>query len=220
MQTDGGLVQDIQHPHQAGADLGGQADPLALAAGEGPRAAAEGQIAQAHGLEEPQPGLDLLQDPVCDQVLLVRQLQPVHPLELVHHGHPGQGVDVLVPHGHRQGLLLQPLSLTGGTGALGHQLLQLPLAGIGLGLLVAALHVVADALKGLLQNALAPGLVVVQLQCLPLGAVEDDVFRLIAETVPRLRQGKLVLFAQSVEVHPGNAVPPNVVPAAGLNGPV
>ena len=65
-------------------DLGGQADPLALAAGEGPRAAAEGQIAQAHGLEEPQPGLDLLQDPVCDQVLLVRQLQPVHPLSLIH----------------------------------------------------------------------------------------------------------------------------------------
>ena len=220
VQTDGGLVQDIQHPHQAGADLGGQADPLALAAGEGPRAAAEGQIAQAHGLEEPQPGLDLLQDPVCDQVLLVRQLQPVHPLELVHHGHPGQGVDVLVPHGHRQGLLLQPLSLTGGTGALGHQLLQLPLAGIGLGLLVAALHVVADALKGLIQHALAPGLVVVELQLLPAGAVEDDAPHVLRQGLPGVGEGEVVFLRQGVEVHPGDAVPPDVVPAAGLDGPL
>ena len=220
VQTDGGLVQDIQHPHQAGADLGGQADPLALAAGEGPRAAAEGQIAQAHGLEEPQPGLDLLQDPVCDQVLLVRQLQPVHPLELVHHGHPGQGVDVLVPHGHRQGLLLQPLSLTGGTGALGHQLLQLPLAGIGLGLLVAALHVVADALKGLIQHALAPGLVVVELQLLPAGAVEDGAPHVLRQGLPGVGEGEVVFLRQGVEVHPGDAVPPDVVPAAGLDGPL
>ena len=35
VQADAGLVQDIQHAHQGGADLGGQADALALAAGQG-----------------------------------------------------------------------------------------------------------------------------------------------------------------------------------------
>ncbi len=35
VQADGRLVQDIQHPHEAAADLGGQADALALAAGQG-----------------------------------------------------------------------------------------------------------------------------------------------------------------------------------------
>ena len=33
MQTDGRLVQNIQHAHQAGTDLGGQANALAFAAG-------------------------------------------------------------------------------------------------------------------------------------------------------------------------------------------
>ena len=49
VQTDGGLVQDIQHPHERGTDLGSQPDPLALAAGQGPRLPAEGQVLQAHG---------------------------------------------------------------------------------------------------------------------------------------------------------------------------
>ena len=152
--------------------------------------------------------------------MLLRQCQAVHPHESVLYGEGGELIDVLLSHRDRQGFLPQTAALTVRTGALAHQLLQLLPAGIGLGLLIAALNVVADALKGLLQNALAPGLVIVQLQCLPLGAVEDDVFRLIAETVPRLRQGKLVLFAQSIEVHPGNTIPSDVVPAACLNRPV
>ena len=59
-----------------------------------------------------------------------------------------------------------------------------------------------------------------QLQQFALGAVEDDVLCLAAETVPRLRQGKLVFFAQSVKVHPGNAVAPDVVPAVGADSAV
>ena len=152
--------------------------------------------------------------------MLLRQCQAVHPDKCILHGEGGELVDVLLPHRDRQGFLPQTAALTVRAGTLTHQLLQLFPAGIGLSLLIAALDVVADALKGLLQNTLAPGLVIVQLQCLPLGAVEDDVFRLIAETVPRLRQGKLVLFAQSIEVHPGNTVSPDIVPAAGLNRPV
>ena len=44
VQADGGLVQDIQHPHQRGADLGSQADALALAAGQGGGRPVQGQV--------------------------------------------------------------------------------------------------------------------------------------------------------------------------------
>jgi len=33
VQADGGLIQNIEHPGEVGADLGGQADPLGLAPG-------------------------------------------------------------------------------------------------------------------------------------------------------------------------------------------
>ena len=48
VQADRRLVKDIKHPHEGGADLGGQADALALAAGEGARLTAEGQVLEAH----------------------------------------------------------------------------------------------------------------------------------------------------------------------------
>ena len=92
------------------------------------------------------------------------------------------------------GLLFQPPALAGGAGALGHQLLQLPLAGVALSLLIAALHVVADALEGLVQHALSPGLVIVELQLFPLGAVEDDVPGLVGQGFPGLLQGEAVFF--------------------------
>ncbi len=52
MKADGGLVEDVEHAAEAGADLGGKADALALAAGEGGGVAVEGKIAEADGAEE------------------------------------------------------------------------------------------------------------------------------------------------------------------------
>ena len=202
VQADGGLVQDIEDAHQGGADLGRQTDALALAAGEGPGGPAQRQVAQAHGLQKAQSGFDLLQNAVGDQVLLVCQSQLVHPVQLVQHGQPGQGVDVLVPHRHRQGFLFQTAALTLRAGTRRHHLLQLPFAGIGLSLSVAALDVVADALEGLVQDALAPGLVVVQLQLFPIGAVEDDLLHLVGQVRPGGGQGEVVFLRQGVKVHP------------------
>ena len=62
VQANGGFVQNIQHSHKAAANLGGQPDALALAAGEGSGAAAEGQIPQSHRLQEAQPGTNFLQN--------------------------------------------------------------------------------------------------------------------------------------------------------------
>ena len=69
VEPDGGLIQNIQHPHKAGSDLCSQPDTLALAAGEGCGRPAEGQILEPHAPEEAQPGADLLQDLVRDHAL-------------------------------------------------------------------------------------------------------------------------------------------------------
>ena len=52
VQADRRLVEDVEHAHQSAADLPGQPDALHLAAGERRRGAIEGEIFQAHVLEE------------------------------------------------------------------------------------------------------------------------------------------------------------------------
>jgi hypothetical protein len=66
VEPDGGLVEHVQHPGQAGADLGGQPDPLSLAAGQGGRGPVDAQVVEADVEQEPEPGVDLLEDPVGD----------------------------------------------------------------------------------------------------------------------------------------------------------
>ena len=63
VQPDGRLVQHVQHADQPGADLGGQPDPLRLAAGQRRRGAVQRQVVQADVEQEAQPGVDLLEDP-------------------------------------------------------------------------------------------------------------------------------------------------------------
>ena len=62
VQADARLVQDIQHPHQRGADLGGQSDALRLAARQGLRRTRQRQIVQADIVEEAESCADLLDD--------------------------------------------------------------------------------------------------------------------------------------------------------------
>ena len=180
VQADGGLIQNIQHAHEAAADLGGQTDTLALAAGQGARRAGEGQIAQTHGLQKAQAGVDLLQDLGGDDLLVAGQVQMVEKGQGVVHRQGSGVVDGLAAHGDGQRLRPQALTLAGRAGTGGHQALDLLLAGIGLGLLIPALQVVADALEGLVQHTLAPGLVIVELQLFAAGAVEDNVLHLVA----------------------------------------
>ena len=71
VQADRRLVQHVEHPDQAGADLGGQPDALRLAAGEGAGRPVQRQVVQADVDQEPQPGVDLLEDPLGDQLLPV-----------------------------------------------------------------------------------------------------------------------------------------------------
>ena len=97
VQADGGLVQNIQHAHEGGADLGGQADALALPAGEGAGGAGQSQVLQAHALQETKPGLDLLEDGGGDHLLPVGEGQSVHELQGLGDGLVAELADVQAP---------------------------------------------------------------------------------------------------------------------------
>src|SRR6185369_15325263 len=52
VETDRGLVEDVEDAREAAADLRGEADALALAAGEGARCAVEVEIVEPHIVEK------------------------------------------------------------------------------------------------------------------------------------------------------------------------
>ena len=79
VQADRGLVEDVEHAHEARPDLGREPDPLRLAAGQRRRRPLERQVADADRVEEAQALDDLLQDPRGDLALGVAQLEPVEP---------------------------------------------------------------------------------------------------------------------------------------------
>ena len=55
VQADRGLVEDVEHALQPGAELGRQTDALGLAAGQGVRRALQREVAQAHVHQERRP---------------------------------------------------------------------------------------------------------------------------------------------------------------------
>ena len=69
VQPDAGLVEDVEHAHQTGTDLGGEPDPLRLAAGQRRRRSVEREVVETHVEQEPQPLLDLLEHALGDLAL-------------------------------------------------------------------------------------------------------------------------------------------------------
>ena len=67
VQADGGLVENVEHAAQAGADLRGEADALAFAAGERGGVAIEREIVEADGAEEFKALDDLAADALGDE---------------------------------------------------------------------------------------------------------------------------------------------------------
>ena len=79
VETDGRFVEDVEDADQTGTDLAGQPDALTLAARQGGRAPGHGEVVEADVQKEPEPDLDLAEDPVGDQVVAFGQLQGVDP---------------------------------------------------------------------------------------------------------------------------------------------
>jgi len=74
MQSDRGLVEDVEHAHQAAPDLGRQPDALRLPARQGPGRPPERQVVEPHVPQEPEAFRDFLEDRAGD---LARQRQAV-----------------------------------------------------------------------------------------------------------------------------------------------
>ena len=220
VQADGGLVQNIQHPRQGGADLGCQPNPLALAAGQGSGGPGQGQVAQAHIRQKLQPGADLLDDLFRHHCHIALQLQPVHKVQLVPDAHAAEIHDANAPYRHRPGNVRKPVAAALGTGSAGHTFLQLLPGGIGLGLLVAAGDVVENALKGLLDHAHAVAPVVGHPQLLAPGAVENHIHGLRGQLLHRGGKGKVIFLGQCLKIHTENGIRADTLPAGNLNGPI
>ena len=67
MEADGGLVEDVEDAAEAGADLRGEADALAFAAGERSGIAIEREVVEADGAEEFEALDDFAADAVGDE---------------------------------------------------------------------------------------------------------------------------------------------------------
>ena len=72
MQADRRLVEHVEHAGQLRADLRGEPDALAFAAGERRGAAAEREVADADVDEEAEPIADLAHDALGDQIARAR----------------------------------------------------------------------------------------------------------------------------------------------------
>ncbi len=70
VQADRRLVEHVEHAGEAGADLRGEPDALALAARQRAGIARHGEVVEADIVEEAQPLADLLEDAGGDLVLL------------------------------------------------------------------------------------------------------------------------------------------------------
>jgi len=102
VESDRGLVEDVEHPDQAAADLAGQADPLGLPTRERPRGAGERQVVEADVEQELHPLAHLFEHTVGDQVVALGELELPHRLDRLGNREAAQLVDVETAHGHRQ----------------------------------------------------------------------------------------------------------------------
>jgi len=110
VQADAGLVEHIGDALQAAADLAGEADALALAAGEGGGGAVEAEVAQTDVAQKAEAGAQLFDDRRADDRLAPRQGDGGEEgLRLVD-GHGRQLGDALAAKVHRQGDRVQSLS--------------------------------------------------------------------------------------------------------------
>ena len=219
MQANAGLVENIQHPHQAGAYLGGQSYALALSAGQGPRRPGKSQISKTHADKEAKSCLYFFGYLGGYHRVPGRKGELFHKVQLVFNRQVSELRDVKPAHCHRQHFFFQSPAAALRAGRFGHTALYVLLHGGALAFVVAAVQVVGDALKGLVQHAGAPAAIKSKLQRLSVGAVHDNVYGGFGQLSHRGGQLEAVFFRQRVKIHFGNAVASYIVPAGSGDSP-
>ena len=241
VQADRWLVADVEHAHQAGADLRREPDALALAAAERAGHARERQVFEADVDQEGEAGVDLLEDLAGYRQRALREdlgVAVLGPSRLGgrerHHGLLGGGWvgalhrgdplrdfsdrevrdldDVAVGDGHGQGLGLQTLAAARLALEARHVALDLAAHVVRRGLLVPALEVGDDALEGMLPREGAAA-------AAPVLDLDLDVRPGPVEQELTLLLGKLAPRHVGREAERvGDAAQQPVVPAAGGTG--
>ena len=187
VQADRRLVEHIEDPGQPGADLRGQPDALALAAGERAGGARQGQVFEPDILQKAETLVDLLQDALSDLALARGQLG-------ADAGKPGAGLgdrhrrdlaDVLAGDLDGERLGLEPVAAAhlAGLGALIAPELLLDPGAVGLA--EAPLHIRQHALERSVGRVFAQPVVIGHLDRLAVGAVEDRAPHLFRQILPR-----------------------------------
>ena len=102
VQADGGLVEDVADATQVGAELGGEADALRLAARQGGRGTVQRQVAKTDLVQEVEAAADFTDQIAGDPGLALGEHQPGeerrHPLD----GPRRQLVDAELAKAHRR----------------------------------------------------------------------------------------------------------------------
>ena len=220
MQTNGWLVQDIQYPHQRRSNLRCQPDALALAAGERPRSAGQGQVTQPHVQQKLQPGGYLLDNLRCNQRHIPFQMQGFHEIQFLADAHGAEVHNAHASDSHRLCNGRQPLAVAHRTGGRGHTFFQFLPSSIRLRFPIAPGDVIEDSLKGLLQYAHAISTVIGHVELFSLCTIQDNVHHIPGQLLHRYGQREMVLLCQRLKVHSENGIGAGALPAGGLNGTV
>ena len=210
MQTDGRLVEHVEHTDQTRADLGGQPDTLGLTAGERARGTLQRQVLQSDVEQEAQPRLHLLEHLPGDGLLARAQRERVQEVRAVRdrqRTHLGDGLRATLPRRQRdrQDLRLEPGALADRARHIAHEAFVALLHQFGVGLLDLALQERQHALEvGVVRADPAVAVLVPDVHLL-VGALENRLARLGRQLVPRRVHVEAQRVAEARH-HPGEVL--------------
>nr|BFE75168.1 hypothetical protein GCM10020092_084690 [Actinoplanes digitatis] len=164
-----------------------------------PAAAVEGQVVQADVDQEPQPRVDLLEDPLGDHLLAVGQLDRRQQLGALADGQVADLGDALAGDGDREDLGLEPGAAAARARDVAHVALVLVARPVALGVAVPALDPLHHALEAGVVGALTAVLVAVADVHLVLGAVQDRLLRPARQLPPRCVDAEFLGLGQGLE---------------------
>jgi len=186
VQADRGLVEDVHHAHQSGADLARQADALGLAAGQRLRAALEREVFQPDVVQKVQALRDLLDDRRRDFAAMAGQGELAEPRLRLRDGQAPDLGQRAPAHEDVARLLVQPRAPAGGADLLADVFRQFLAHRRRLRFAVAALHVGRDALERVAARDRVAALVdVLELDLALAAAVEDEIADLVRQRLER-----------------------------------
>ena len=196
VQADRGLVENVEDADQPGPDLGRQPDALRLAAGQRAGGPVQRQVVEADVEQEPQPGLDLLDDPLGDLPLAHREVDVGQELGRLVDGQRADLGDVLAADEDGEDLRLEPGTLALRARHLAHVALVALAAPVGVGLGVPSLDERDDALEpGRVGPVAAVAVAVLHVDLVVL-AVEQRFRGPLGQRLPRRVHREAQVFAE------------------------